>query len=345
MDDTPLAAQQPGSHTRQRIVVIAILLVFLGAISFFLWLYSYSVTPGPSGPATVTIIIPKGSSFADIRKILVDGGVINEDVRFDLLARMYGVAGKVRAGEFALQTSQRPLDILQELTTATSIQHRITIAEGLNAAEIAARFAKGNWCSAEDFLKLVKERAFLDSLGFTSIDSLEGYLYPDTYYLTRVPEIDAAEIIRKMVRRFEHIWQEIASEGVARHEVVTLASIVEKETGEPSERPRIASVFRNRLKRGMKLQSDPTVIYGVADFTGKITKKNLQTPSPYNTYVIKGLPAGPISNPGKDAMHAVLNPADEEYLYFVSKNEGTHYFSTTLREHNRAVRKYQRSQN
>ncbi len=241
-----------------------------------------------------------------------------------------------------MSTGQKPLDILKVLTTAETLQHKITVAEGLNAKEIAALYAMNNWCTVEEFLKLIHDREFLDSLGFNKINSLEGYLYPDTYYLTRVPSIGAAEIIRKMVERFNQIWRELDADSEYQNEVVILASIVEKETANPSERARIAAVFKNRLERGMKLQSDPTVIYGIPQFNGNITKKDLKTKTPYNTYAIKGLPVGPISNPGKEAIAAVLNPTDENFLYFVSKNDGTHHFSTTLKEHNRAVRKYQR---
>ena len=138
-------------------------------------------------------------------------------------------------------------------------------------------------------------------------------------------------------------WEALAkSRGLSRHQVVTLASIIEKETGSPEERPLISSVFHNRLKQKMRLQSDPTVIYGIANFNGNLTRRDLKTPTPYNTYTIKGLPPGPIANPGRQSLEAALFPAESKFRYFVSKNDTTHYFSETLKEHNRAVRKYQR---
>lgn len=333
---------QSRSPSKRRIASSAVLLISILILVTFLWFYIYAVTPGPSGSHTVRLIIPKGASFQRISKILVENRLIHEDVRFHILARLNGYSSKLRAGEFELQTGRKPLDVLRALMQATSIQHRITIAEGLNAAEIGTLLAKNNWSSKTEFLSLIEDKEFIESLGFVSLNSLEGYLYPDTYYLTREPSPETAEIIKKMVNRFQQVWQQVATETDDQHKVVILASIVEKETADPSERPRIASVFRNRLKKGMKLQSDPTVIYGIKEFDGNITKKDLKTKTPYNTYVIKGLPAGPISNPGKDALAAVLDPADEKYLYFVSRNDGTHHFSTTLKEHNRAVRKYQR---
>ncbi len=342
MGDIRPTGQQFKSPSMGRIASSAVLLLCILIVVTSLWIYLYAVTPGPSGPQTIRLIIPKGASFQHISKILAENGLIREDVRFHILARLNGYSSKLRAGEFELQTGRKPLDVLRALMQATSIQHRITIAEGLNAAEIGTLLAKNNWSSKTEFLSLIEDKEFIESLGFASLNSLEGYLYPDTYYLTREPSPETAEIIKKMVNRFQQVWQQVATETDDQHKVVILASIVEKETADPSERPRIASVFRNRLKKGMKLQSDPTVIYGIKEFDGNITKKDLKTKTPYNTYVIKGLPAGPISNPGKDALAAVLDPADEKYLYFVSRNDGTHHFSTTLKEHNRAVRKYQR---
>jgi UPF0755 protein len=175
-------------------------------------------------------------------------------------------------------------------------------------------------------------------------DSFEGYLFPDTYFFPR--GVLAKDIITTMVNRFWTQfgvdWKERADElGLSVHEVITLASIIEKETGVSSERPIISSVFHNRLKKRMRLESDPTVIYGISDFDGNITRKHLDTHTPYNTYRIRGLPPGPIANPGAAAIESALFPAETDYLFFVSKKDRTHKFSTTILEHNRAVRKYQ----
>ncbi len=175
-------------------------------------------------------------------------------------------------------------------------------------------------------------------------DTFEGYLFPDTYHFPG--DVQAEKIIQAMVKRFHAVftpeWRTRAETlGFTVHQAVILASIVEKETGDPSERPVISSVFHNRLKRNMRLESDPTVIYGIKNFNGNITRKDLKRKTPYNTYRIKGLPAGPISNPGKESIRAVLYPANTRFLYFVSKKNGTHAFSTNLADHNRAVRQYQ----
>lgn len=286
--------------------------------------------------------VPRGSSFTATATILADAGLIHEDIRFNILARLYGFSSKVRAGEFSLPGGKMPMETLKALIEAKPIQHAVTVIEGLRAEEIAEIFARKKWSNKDEFLALVQDETFIATLGLGNVSSLEGYLYPDTYYLTRLPAPDPKKIVKMMVQRFQEIWEGLDADDKEMHETVILASIIEKETGDATERSRIASVFLNRLKKGMRLQSDPTVIYGIKDFNGNITRKDLRRKTPYNTYVVKGLPAGPICNPGRDALEAVLHPADEKYLYFVSKNDRTHHFSKTLREHNRAVRKYQR---
>ena len=175
--------------------------------------------------------------------------------------------------------------------------------------------------------------------------SLEGYLFPETYRLAR--GLSAREVVTTLVHQFHEAWEEIAPQaeanGMSMREIVILASIIEKETGTAEERPRIASVFLNRLRRGMRLESDPTVIYGIPDFDGNLRRRDLENRgNPYNTYRIRGLPPGPIANPGADALRAVLHPEDTDYLYFVSRNDGTHWFSTTYSEHVNAVNRYQK---
>ena len=173
--------------------------------------------------------------------------------------------------------------------------------------------------------------------------STEGYLFPDTYVLSK--GMGARQILDLMINRFWQVFNSLVQGRdlpMSIREIVTLASIVEKETGLAEERPVIASVFLNRLKKRMRLESDPTVIYDLKDFDGNLTKKHLQAPSPYNTYRHLGLPPGPIANPGRASLEAVLKPAQTSYLYFVSKNDGSHFFSSTLKEHNRAVVRYQK---
>ncbi len=342
MDDLQTNRQPSRLGSMRKIAVNLIFLLFVLSISIAGWMYRYATTPGPSGPPEVVVSIPRGISVERISEILADAGVIYGDIRFSYLARLKGMATKLRAGEFALKTGKLPAEIIYDLSRALPLQHSVTIAEGLRAVDIAAIFARQNLCDSQEFVDLVNNTEFIFSLGFEKLKSLEGYLYPDTYFLTRIPEISAKEIVTMMVRRFQKVWEELEVEDNDIRDVVILASIVEKETADPAERPLIASVFQNRLTKGMRLQSDPTVIYGLQNFSGNLTKKDLQTSTLYNTYVISGLPVGPICNPGKKALAAVLHPSDEHYLYFVSKNNGTHHFSKNLSEHNRAVYKYQK---
>lgn len=329
----------------KRSAIAALLLIILLPLSLCGWYYSYVYQPGPErAEPSVVVTIPKGSSVEAISEILAKSGVIHSDFRFLLLAKFSGHAKHLQAGEFMLTTGQKPGEVLKTLVTARSVQYSITVPEGLRATEIADIFGSGKWCNPEEFLNLIQDKPFIERLGFQHLTSLEGYLYPDTYLLTK--DVKGSEkIITLMVKRFFEVWGELtkgSTEDVSMVQTVILASIVEKETGAAPERPLIAGVFLNRLRMGMRLQSDPTVVYGLDNFSGKITKTDLKTTTPYNTYTIKGLPVGPICNPGLKAMHAVLNPESTENLYFVSKNDGTHQFSKNLREHNRAVRKYQR---
>lgn len=310
------------------------------------WLVRFAVqTPEGDRNETATVVIPKGSTVKEINRILASNGLVRDDIRFLVLARYLGLAAKLQAGEFALHRGQTPSKLLTELATAKPIQHAVTIREGLTITDIAKTFAAGGWCDAEEFIQLAEDPDFLRSLGLASRKNLEGYLYPDTYYLTRKGQT-AADLIRMQVRHFFSVWDDIQTGiplDLSPYEALTLASMVEKETGNAKERPLIAGVFFNRLKKGMRLQSDPTVIYGVNNYSGKLTRKDLRTPSPYNTYTLRRLPAGPISNPGKEALQAVFHPTESKFFYFVSKNDGSHQFSKNLRDHNRAVNKYQRA--
>jgi UPF0755 protein len=197
--------------------------------------------------------------------------------------------------------------------------------------------------SQEAFMHAALDPELVKALGLKG-NTFEGYLFPETYHFPK--GVSPREVIDKMVAHFRSVftptWIDRAQAiGMTTHEVVTLGSIVEKETATPEERPLIAAVFLNRLKRDMRLESDPTVIYGMKDFDGNLTRKDLEIPTPYNTYQIKGLPQSPIANPGRASIAAVLYPSEEPHLYFVSKNDGSHHFSRTLSEHNEMVRRYQ----
>ena len=336
------------SSILRRIVLGTILLFVFAACGLFAYYKSYQNSPGPvhaeDGTTNVIVTIPKGSSVKTIAGILDSNKVIRNDLRFLILAKLSGYSTRLQAGEFLLPLGKKPIEILELLASAKPVSYSITIPEGLNAIQIAKIFAEGNWCEEAKFLQLVHDPALIEEFGLTSGTSLEGFLFPDTYLFTK-DILGADKVIRILLTRFKKVWGEETSGMSPKPDVdktVILASIVEKETAAPSERPLIAGVFHNRLKRGMRLQSDPTVVYGVQSYDGVITKKHLRTPTPYNTYTLPGLPVGPISNPGREAIAAVLHPQPSKHLYFVSKNDGTHQFSAKLSDHNRAVQKYQR---
>lgn len=339
--------QNSCSNTTEKKVIFAMIIsLVVVALCLAGWFLQFVTQAAPGNKSeSEVVVVPKGTSVKEINAILARSGLVKDDVRFLVLARYLGLASQLQAGEFALHRGQTPQELLKELATAKPIQHAVVIREGLNVTEIARVFADGGWCDAEEFVRLAKDPAFLKSLGLGSYKSLEGYLYPDTYYLTRKGHT-TADLIRMQVHHFFAVWKDIkavAPFDLSSYEVLILASMVEKETAKAEERPLIAGVFYNRLKKGMRLQSDPTVVYGVENYSGKITRKHLRTPTPYNTYTLKRLPVGPISNPGKAALVAVLHPTKSTFYYFVSQNDGSHKFSATLREHNRAVNKYQRS--
>jgi UPF0755 protein len=237
-----------------------------------------------------------------------------------------------------------PTVILHKLVTGDVMKYRITIPEGYTVRQIVLRLQElGIIEEQEEFLKLAFSAEFAAGLGIEG-KSIEGYLFPDTYLLPK--GVSPIEIIKTMVGKFKQVYgpdceHRAVELAMTDRQIVTLASIIEKETGVAEERPLISAVFHNRLKRGIPLCSDPTVIYGIADFDGNLRKKDLEQWTPYNTYLKKGLPPGPIANPGRSSLLAALYPAPVQYLYFVSRNDGSHYFSTTLREHNEAVRRYQ----
>ncbi len=297
----------------------------------------------PMAP-TFTFEILQGDSLGAVTRALQAADMIRDARAMNWLARLQDRAGRLYVGEYEVSPTMTPDEILDMITTGKVKLHSVTVPEGLRATEIAARLEAAGLAEAEAFMAVVNDPVFTESMGINE-PTLEGYLYPDTYRMAK--GLPASEVARALVDQFMRVWAELAplaeERGLSMHEVVTLASIVEKETAAPSERPLIAAVFLNRLDKGMRLETDPTVIYGIVDFDGNIKKKHLLDASnPYNTYKIRGLPPGPIASPGADALSAVLNPAESEYLYFVSRNDGTHYFSETYREHVDAVNRYQR---
>lgn len=288
--------------------------------------------------------VARGESLASVARELETAGLIRDARTFSWLARWRGQAEALRAGEYQLSAALPAAEILDRLVVGRVVTYEVVVPEGFTMAQIGARLAARGLVGEVEFAAAVHDAEFIASMGIGS-ESLEGYLYPETYQLPR--GLEAAAVVRLLVDHFRRTWESLEPLATARdldqHSAVTLASIVEKETGTPEERPLIASVFSNRLARGMRLESDPTVIYGLADFDGNLRRRDLDNPdNPYNTYRHAGLPPGPISNPGREALRAVLAPAESEYLYFVSRNDGSHVFSRTYREHVNAVNRYQR---
>ncbi len=303
----------------------------------------YALNPIDSSDRTVTVDIPRGTSFLRSVDLLHDAGLIKNRYLFYALVMARNAQGNIRAGEYELSTSMSPLDIINKLVKGDIISYKVTIPEDFTIFEIAERLASYKLVDEKVFVSLSQDQTFISSLGIEG-RSAEGYLYPDTYIFDK--SMGAKDIIRTMVSQFRKMFtptmQERAEElGMTIPQVVTLASIVGKESGFKDEKPLIAAVFYNRLKKGMRLQSDPTAVYNLKSVTKVIKKSHLLRKTPYNTYTIDGLPPSPIANPAIDSMQAVLYPASVNYLYFVSNNDGTHNFSSNLSAHNRAVTKLQ----
>ena len=323
-------------------IKITVLMLFLIAVAGAgLWIYFTG--PVHEGGEDKAIVIREGMHLKEISRMLESEGLIKNSTAFMLLAEIKGYGRRIKAGEYILNPSMTPGRIMEMMTRGEVVSHTVTIPEGYSIEQIADVLSASGLIEREKFLAYAMGNGIEKNYGIEG-PGLEGYLYPDTYQFAR--GLSAVSIVDAMVKRFWQITdqfkQKIAESGMTLHEVVTLASIVEKETGRASERPLIASVFLNRIKKRMRLESDPTVIYGIKDFSGNLKKRDLTTHTPYNTYVIRGLPPGPIANPGIDSIKAVLYPAKTNYLYFVSKNDGSHHFSSTLKEHNRAVYTYQK---
>jgi UPF0755 protein len=298
--------------------------------------------PGPgAGPATVVYIKPK-TGVQEIAQTLRDAGVIQSRWAFLSLAYLQGSLTRLQAGEYEFSRGMSLREILRKLEMGRVVTHQVTIPEGVTAEDIARLLASEHLADPDRFMQLVKDVYFAESLEVPA-RSLEGYLFPDTYRFTR--GMGEEEILRIMVARFRQavpsdIAQRARRLGLDVNSAITLASLIEKEVMMDNERPIVSAVFHNRLRRNMPLQSDPTAVYGVGP-RRKITALDLRRKSPYNTYLRLGLPPGPIGNPGLASITAALNPARVNFLFFVAKNDGTHFFSRTFAQHAEAVRKYQ----
>jgi UPF0755 protein len=314
------------------------------AAGLFIELKSFASTPADqSATSPVIITVRPGQTLNSTADMLYREKVITNSTKFVLIARFRGYDKQLKAGEYLLSAAMTPLQLIDIMVRGAVKLYKMTVPEGYNLYQIAALVAEANLGTKTDFIQAATDAARVRRNGLAG-ETFEGYLFPDTYFFPK--EVSTDGIIEAMVKRF---WSVFVSEWQARardldmtiHQVVTLASIIEKETGASFERPIISSVFHNRLKKKMRLESDPTVIYGIKNFDGNLTRNHLSKPTPYNTYKIKGLPIGPIANPGRASLEAALYPQNTQYIYFVSRKDSTHQFSTNLKQHNQAVRKYQ----
>ncbi len=335
---------QFGSVRRVALMALASLAVFILIGGFWavfsVWLFLR--TPGSTQVKSTVIEIAPGTNAMAISNRLHSEGIVSDPQAFYWLCRIRSVSSRMQAGEYAFSAPMTPDQVLDKLIHGRVVLHRITIPEGSTVREIAGLFEDTELAKRAEIISLAHDHSFIESLGMEH-QSLEGYLFPETYYHPKHQNVRT--ILRKMVQQFRESFTEEMSRRASEmrlsvHQVVILASMVEKEAAVDEERPLVAAVFLNRLRRNMPLQSDPTAVYDMEDFSGPIMAAHLRRQSPYNTYQIKGLPIGPICNPGIRSLEAVLHPADVPYVYFVSNGDGTHRFSSTLREHQEAVSQY-----
>jgi UPF0755 protein len=322
------------------------LVIAMGTVAFYLG-YQYSHSKASDQGIDVVYEVKPGVSFNSMANEFERMGLVRSAYFFSIYARIVGDRSKVKVGEYLLRTDMVPSDILKVITSGKSIERSFTISEGLNLYEISALYEKEGFGKSDSFWHLTHDQKLIKSLLGEERESLEGYLFPETYRLTKYT--DTRTLILNMVKRFLYVYNEVQPmgeiKGLNRHQFVTLASIIEKETGAPIERPVISAVFHNRLAKNMKLQTDPTVIYGKADKTGKyeivISRQDLLTPTRFNTYTMFGLPPGPIGNPGRESLLAAMKPDKSKYFFFVSQNNGTHIFSEDYQAHQKAVQRFQ----
>ncbi len=292
------------------------------------------------------VTIPPGADSLQIADILSQHNVIKNRLVFVFLSRVLNWEKDLKAGRYEF-FGPSMLEVLKELREGQIKTHRVTFPEGLPKWEVAQVLSQRGISGKEEFLAVVdKPETYEGAFSFPlPEDSLEGYLYPDTYHL--IEGQSPQEIVKRFLRRFEEVvlplYEAVHGEDRSSlHQLVILASIVEKEAQISSEKPTIAAVFYNRLRRGMRLRADPTVKYALGDFTEKLDRERLKTPSPYNTYLYFGFPPGPICSPGRESVYAALHPATVDYLYFVARGDGSHEFNKSYQQHLRAVSRYQR---
>lgn len=330
----------------KKILIVFLVIFIAGAVYFFVRYNEYRkfkeekvVIEKP-----LTINVSSGDSWGKISEKLEKKGIVTSAELFRFLIREKRLDTALRTGEFEFSSPVSPVEVADIISRGKVKLYSFTIPEGYNKYDAAKVFKEKEWISENSrFLHYCNDRSFLKNLGMTHDGNCEGFLFPSTYKFPRDVNIKTV-IIRmysEMRKVLDSFSEEIKESDFNEYKLLIMASIIEKETGTEEERARISSVFLNRIDKNMKLQTDPTVIYGMLpEFDGDLKSRHLLKDHPYNTYTRKGFPAGPICFPGKNSIKAVLYPEDTDYLYFVSTRKGFHYFSKTLREHNAAVEHY-----
>lgn len=334
-------------HTFALIFIATFVLIIGGGVLAATMLWSRIGEPFKGYSTAETFVeIPQGAGAAEIRRRLIDAGVIPDEYTFRAALWWSGEARNLQAGEYRFAEPMSPLAVIQTIGRGDIYTRRITMPEGLTIIEMGELYESRGFGSAKSFIEAARDPARIKKLDPEATD-LEGYLFPETYSLPR--NAPASRLVGQMVDRFlstytDSLRQSAATQGLTTRQVVTLASLVEKETAQAQEHPLVAAVYRNRMRLNMPMQADPTVIYALQKsgrYDGNIRREDLQYDSPYNTYRYPGLPPGPIASPGKASLEAALAPADVPYLYFVSRNDGTHVFAETLAQHNANVYEHQ----
>jgi UPF0755 protein len=326
-------------------VVIVLLAAAAAVVGWVGWTQIHEPYQGYTGPEQF-VTIRQGASSSEIGRQLAAAQVIRDPRLFRTALWWTGRGRSLKAGEYRFDHALTPLDIVGVLVRGDVYTLRLTFPEGLSIEEMAKLYESHGFGKGSDFVAAARNVNRIRALDAKASD-LEGYLFPETYSLPR--QVSAARLVDLMVDRFLTVYDDklrarASAEGLTTRQAVTLASLVEKETGKPEERPMVAAVYRNRMKIGMPMQADPTVVYALSKahrYDGNIRREDLSLESPYNTYKYPGLPPGPIASPGKASLQSALMPADVPYLYFVSRNDGSHVFAQTLDEHNANVRKFQ----
>ena len=327
--------QRVGLYTLGCLVIICLIAVLVGA---------YYLSPTTSLEKIVSVTIVPGSSTSTIAKHLATNKLIRSPLAFKLAVRYRGIGTQLRAGTYELSRDMSLTRILDELKKGQIEYKTFTVPEGITAAVIAELWEESGFGTANAFQKAIKSSELLEKHVHEGVTA-EGYLFPDTYKFAKGSTVET--VVQMMLAESTKRWTDTLAEeakalDLTRHQVITLASIIQREAGSTSEIPRIAGVFHNRLKDNWRLQADPTVLYALGDPKRLLTREDLKVSSPYNTYLHKGLPPGPIGNPGMASILGVLRPEETSYYYFVAIEKGKHHFSETLAEHNRIIRQIRR---